>query len=187
MSSATEAEIGALFYNCKDGTMLRTTLEEMGHPQLTTPIQTDNAFAAGIANATVKQRRSKAIDMRFYWVRDRVDKKQCRVHWRRGSDNQADYFSKHHSPAHHRLMHSRYLLDLHKPRLDRSVQGCVDPGLLNPMQNNKGYPNNYTKRTTSFSRTSHEDTYPADRTLSPQEDSCNVTHTTIDSLNIPII
>jgi hypothetical protein len=62
MSSATEAKIGTLFYTYKDGTMLQTTLEEMGHPQLTTPIQTNNACAAGIANDTVTQRRSKAIN-----------------------------------------------------------------------------------------------------------------------------
>jgi hypothetical protein len=115
MSSATEAELGALFYNAKDGVWLRTTLDEMGHPQPATPIQTDNACASGIANDTVKQRRSKAIDMRFYWVKDRVSKGQFLVHWRRGTDNLADYFTKHHSPSHHRLMRSRYLISLHKP------------------------------------------------------------------------
>jgi hypothetical protein len=41
MSSASEAEIGALFENCKRATILRTTLEEMGHPQPATPVQTD--------------------------------------------------------------------------------------------------------------------------------------------------
>jgi hypothetical protein len=63
LSSATEAELGALFYNAKDACMLHTTLSGMGHPQPATPIHTDNAVAAGIANNTVKQRRSKAIDM----------------------------------------------------------------------------------------------------------------------------
>ena len=42
MSSATEAESGSLFYNCKEATVLRQTLIEMGHPQLPTLIQTDN-------------------------------------------------------------------------------------------------------------------------------------------------
>jgi hypothetical protein len=129
LSSATEAELGALFYNAKDGAMLRTTLESMGHPQQATPIQTDNACASGIANDTVKQRRSKAIDMRFYWIKDRVQQGQFLVHWRRGTDNLADYFTKHHSPTHHRLMRSRYLLELHKPVTQHSQRGCVDiPG-----------------------------------------------------------
>jgi hypothetical protein len=64
--SAAEAEAGALFSSCKEATTFRTTLSEMGWPQPPTPVHTDNSCAAGIANNTVKQRRSKAIDMRFY-------------------------------------------------------------------------------------------------------------------------
>jgi hypothetical protein len=46
---------------------LCNTLADLGHPQPPTPIQTDISWcAAGIINdITVKQRRSKAIDMRF--------------------------------------------------------------------------------------------------------------------------
>jgi len=56
MSSAAEAELGALFLNAKEGTVLRTTLVEMGHPQPATPLQTDNSTANGISNGTCKQR-----------------------------------------------------------------------------------------------------------------------------------
>jgi hypothetical protein len=35
MSSAAEAEIGAVFINAKEGAVLRTILEELGHPQPT--------------------------------------------------------------------------------------------------------------------------------------------------------
>ena len=89
--------------------MLRTTLSEMGHPQPATAIQTDNAVASGIANDKVKQRRSKAIDMRFYWIKDHVKNGELLIHWRQGIDNNADYFTKHHSPSHHRLLRSHYL------------------------------------------------------------------------------
>jgi hypothetical protein len=109
LSSAGEAELAALFYNAKDGAMLRTTLEALGHPQPPTPIQTDNACAAGIANDTIKQRRSKAIDMRFYWVRDRVRDGQYTVYWQPGITNKADYFTKHHPPSHHRTERPTYL------------------------------------------------------------------------------
>jgi hypothetical protein len=109
LSSAAEAELGALFFNAKDGCSLRTTLIDMGYPQPATPIQADNACAVGIANDTVRQKRSKAIDMRFYWVRDRVKEKQFVVYWQKGSDNDADYFTKHHPPSHHRVKRSRYL------------------------------------------------------------------------------
>jgi len=68
LASTTEAKVGALFYNAQDRTMLCTTLEELGHPQPATPIQMDNAVAGGIVSDWVKQRRLKAINMRFYWV-----------------------------------------------------------------------------------------------------------------------
>jgi hypothetical protein len=128
VSSAGEAELGALFYNGKEAAWLRSTLTDMGHPQPPKPIQTDITCAAGIANGTVKQRRSMAIDMRFYWIRDRVRQDHVLVHWRRGADNLADYFTKHHSPAHHRLMHSRYLLALHEPSITlRGGEGVLIP------------------------------------------------------------
>ena len=66
LASTAEAEIGALFYNVCEATPIHITLTELGHTQPPTPITTDNTCAAGIANATVKQKRSKAIDMRFY-------------------------------------------------------------------------------------------------------------------------
>jgi hypothetical protein len=68
MSSAAEAKIGALYLNAKEATIIRTTLIEMGQPQPATPMETNNPTASGIMNRTVKQVRSKAIDMRFYWV-----------------------------------------------------------------------------------------------------------------------
>jgi hypothetical protein len=111
VASAAEAELGALFFNGQEATTLRTTLLELGHPQPATPIQTDNITAAGIANDTVKQRRSKAVDMRFYWIRDRVRQGQFLVHWKPGTENHADYFTKHHPPSHHRKIRSQYLRD----------------------------------------------------------------------------
>jgi len=55
LASATEAEVGALFYNVQDGAMICTILKELGHPQPATPIQMDNQIANGIVNYRVKQ------------------------------------------------------------------------------------------------------------------------------------
>eukprot|EP00957_Ditylum_brightwellii_P183566 13982427-Ditylum_brightwellii.AAC.1 len=68
MASTTEAEIGVLFINARKGEELRLALEEMGHPQPPTPVMTDNSTTCGILNKTVKQKRTQAIDMQFYWV-----------------------------------------------------------------------------------------------------------------------
>jgi hypothetical protein len=126
MSSAAEAEIGALFLNAKEGTVIRTTLTEMGHPQPATPLETDNSTACGIMNRTVKQVRSKAIDMRFYWVRDRVAQGHFRIYWAPGSTNIADYFTKHHSPAHHRYMRPIILNEIHPSRVTEHMRGCIE-------------------------------------------------------------
>ena len=45
MSSASEAETAALFYNCKAAAPSRVTLMEMGHPQDKTQVTTDNSAA----------------------------------------------------------------------------------------------------------------------------------------------
>eukprot|EP00957_Ditylum_brightwellii_P109356 8342336-Ditylum_brightwellii.AAC.1 len=70
MASAAETELGALFENAKEAIAIRNTSVEMGHPQPPTPIQVDNTVAHGIVNNNIHQCKSKAIDMRFYWVRD---------------------------------------------------------------------------------------------------------------------
>ncbi len=130
VSSAAEAEVGATFLNGKEAVAVRTALAEMGHPQPATPMQVDNSTANGILNGTVKQQRSRAMDMRFYWMKDRTLQGQFNVFWAPGRDNLADYFTKHHSPAHHRLMRPQYL---HEPRSTHSKsthsriqRGCVE-------------------------------------------------------------
>ncbi len=79
MSFAAEAEIGALYTNARKGVEERNILEEMGHPQPPTPVQTDNSTAEGIINSQVQPKRTKAMDMWFHWLRDRgVNQKQFR-------------------------------------------------------------------------------------------------------------
>jgi hypothetical protein len=45
MSSAMEAELGALFINTKPAISMHHTVKELGHPQPPTPIETDNKTA----------------------------------------------------------------------------------------------------------------------------------------------
>ena len=111
LPSAAEAELGALFFNTRDAIPARTALEEVGRPQPPTPVICGNSTASGTANKTVKQRRSKAVDMRFYWVQDRVSQKQFVVYWEKGADNLADYFTKHHPGRYHVEMRPVYLQD----------------------------------------------------------------------------
>jgi len=123
-ASAAESEAGALFINGQNAAVLRNTLTEMGWPQLgPTPMQTDNSTAEGIANDTVKPKRTKAMDMRFFWVRDRVKQGQFRVHWKPGKTNHADYYTKHHPPSHHIKVRPTYLHVEQKSYLEAAKKG----------------------------------------------------------------
>jgi hypothetical protein len=105
MSSAAEAEVGALILNCKEGVGTRITLEEMGHPQPPTLVQVDNSTACGIANESIRQLRSRAMDMmRVYWIQDRVCQNQFQVYWVPGTDNVSDYYTKDNPAKHHQVM-----------------------------------------------------------------------------------
>ena len=75
MASDAEAEVRGIFHNGKTALPLRITLNELGFPQPPTPIKTYNSSAEGIVTATVRQKRSKAMDMRFYCMKDRVKQK----------------------------------------------------------------------------------------------------------------
>jgi hypothetical protein len=116
VSSASEAELAALFLNGQEAVPIRNTLEELGHIQGPTPIVTDNITAHGIANDSIKQKRSKAMDMRFFWIRNRVSQGQFVIYWRPGKTNLGDYVSKHHSGKHHRRVRPAYL---HTPSSNR--------------------------------------------------------------------
>ncbi len=68
MSSAAKAKLGALYINAHEAIPMRHLLEEMGHKQPPTAIQTDNSTAHGVITNNIQPRRTKAMDMRFHWL-----------------------------------------------------------------------------------------------------------------------
>jgi hypothetical protein len=84
VASAAKSEVGACFNNAQSGAPLRVTLTELCHIQPPTPLRTDNSTEFGILNKTIKQKISKAMDMRYQWPTDRVRQKQFDVYWRPG-------------------------------------------------------------------------------------------------------
>jgi hypothetical protein len=63
----------------------------IGHTQEATPIQTDNTTVHGIANGTIKQRCTLAMDMQYYRIQDRVKQSQFHFYYRPSADNFGDY------------------------------------------------------------------------------------------------
>jgi hypothetical protein len=111
VSAASEAEIAGLFVNGQAAVAARNTLADFGYPQAATPMVTDNTTAKGIANNTVRLKRSKAIDMRYHWVRDRVERGEYAVSWGPGTTNDGDYFTKIHPASHCRAVRHHFVKD----------------------------------------------------------------------------
>ena len=109
MSSATEAELAALYIMAREAVYIRIILDEMGHPQPATPLQTDNSMADGVVNGKIVPKRTKAMDMRFHWLRDRECQEQFRIYWRPGKLNYADYWTKHHPGKHHQSTRREFI------------------------------------------------------------------------------
>jgi hypothetical protein len=122
VAPAAESEVGACFQNAQYGAPLRVTLTELGHQQSATPLRMDNSNSFGILNETIKQKRSKAMDMRYHWLTYRVRQKQFDVYWRPGKENLGDYHTKNHLAQHHKYMRP---LILHQANSLNVLRGCV--------------------------------------------------------------
>ncbi len=101
MSSAAEAELGALYINVHKAVPMCQLLTEMGHIQLRTLIQTDNSTACGVVNSNIQPWQTKAMDMRFHWLHCHEAQHQFCFYWAPGKSNLGNYWTKHHCAAHH--------------------------------------------------------------------------------------
>ena len=122
MSSAAEAELGALFINCREAIPARHALKAMGNEQPPTPMQTDNATAHGVETKNISSKRLKSMYMNLHWLRCRIPQKIFRHYWQPGPNNSGDYVTKHHAAIHHRAVRGTYLTPKHKLELFRSRQ-----------------------------------------------------------------
>jgi hypothetical protein len=109
MSSATEAELAGLYIMSHEAIYIRIVIEELGHIQPPTPLQTDNAMADSVINGKVQPKQTKAIDMRFHWLCTQECQQQFCIYWHPGKLNYANYWTKHHPETHHRNMRKYFL------------------------------------------------------------------------------
>ena len=101
MSLAAEAELGTLYINACKAVPMCQLLTEMGHIQPRTPIQTNNSAACGVVNSNIQTWQTKAMDMRFHWLRCSEAQRRFRFYWAPSKSNLGDYWTKHHCAAHH--------------------------------------------------------------------------------------
>ena len=124
MASAAIAELGALCLSGQEVVALRNGLEAMGCHQLAALMKTDDSTANGVVNDAMKQKRSKAIDMRFCWPRNRSDQNQFRICWEAGKTNFGDFHTKHHPAVCHKAMQPIHTHT--EGPSPESLQGCVE-------------------------------------------------------------
>ena len=69
--------------------------------------------------------------MRYYWLCDRENQNQFNIHWSKGENNLADYFTKYYSAAHHKQMRnlhmsSNLIITTSLNEISEFLRGCID-------------------------------------------------------------
>ena len=109
VASAAEAEMHGIFHNAQTVLPIRFLLDQMGHIQPPTPLKTDNKIAEAFVKQEMRHKKSKSWDMRLWWLKDKLVQKHFKIFWDSGTQNWADYFTKHFAPKYHRILRQRYL------------------------------------------------------------------------------
>jgi len=109
MSSAAEAKLRELFINTNMAVAILLTLEKLGHPQPQTPIQTDKKTANNLITNKIMPKALKSKEMQIHWLHCCDTQGQFRYYWRPGTQNLADYFTKHYPASHHKTSRPMYL------------------------------------------------------------------------------
>ena len=112
-----------MYINVREAVPAQKILNEMGHRQPRTPMQTDNSAAHSVLTYNVHPKRTKSMEISFYWLRLRDAQDQFRYYWRLGSQNWADCWTKNFPAFHHINMRpefltpARHLEDIKKLRM----------------------------------------------------------------------
>ena len=98
------------------------------------PFETDNITTQGILTSNMHAKLLKAFNMRYWWVKDRIEQKMFDLIWATGKKNAAYYFTKHHPPWHNTRMRRVYiqqvvyhvtLLTYQYSKYANRMRGCV--------------------------------------------------------------
>ena len=100
---------GRVIWKLSESNLYEEGPSRYGPPTTTHTVKTKNTAANSIVNGTAKQKISRAIDMIFYWVRDRIRQNHLHILREEGKKNLADYVTKHHPIWHHRSMRPKYV------------------------------------------------------------------------------
>ena len=94
VGSAAEAELASVHANAQLAVPERLALKNIGYPQPPAPMFCDNERAIGLSTQTVMPKKSKSMDRRFNWIRERVSLLEFTMPRIKSLDNWADFFTK---------------------------------------------------------------------------------------------
>ncbi len=81
------------------------------------PSHCNKATAVGIANNTIKRQRLRSMEMRFFWVGDKIAQEMYALQLHPGQENLVNYQSKHHVGSHHATVRPWYLHMENSPQI----------------------------------------------------------------------
>ena len=112
----------------------------MDHKQPETHLKIDNSTTGVFLKSGMKPKHPKTRDIKWYWLRDKEVLDQLIVYWYRGTNNENDYFTKHHPQIHHRQMKPCYI---HTSNLARTITQTIRlcEGVLNLVPCNQSFIN----------------------------------------------
>jgi hypothetical protein len=106
-----------------------------------TPMQTDNATAHALLNIKILPKALKAMNMHLHWLRCCNAQEQFRYYWRPGTQNLADYFTKHHLATHHKSVCPTIPTPVNDPEYRKLFQNTEDSTKLEGTNNYAGNKN----------------------------------------------
>ena len=107
--SAMESVMGVQFTNYQTGEYLQKILTDIVHPQTTNPVETNSLVARGLINSKIKQILSWAIDMYYFWIKDRTKQGHFHIFCDPEKYNLRDYFTKYHPAFHNGVTNPLYI------------------------------------------------------------------------------
>jgi hypothetical protein len=111
VGSACEAEYGGTYKLAQHAIPLLRTAEDFGYKQGICNLITDNEASMKIATGTVARKLSKAFDMRFHWIQDRIARQQFKMTWWSTEWIQADFLTKVFHPSEFQKKKKEFVTD----------------------------------------------------------------------------
>ena len=122
VSSVAETKICGTFNNGKTAISMRPALIALDKKQPVIPLKTENSTTEVFLNSGMEPKISKTWSMKWHWFRYKEFIDKLRAYWYRGTNNDADYFTKHHLPIHHCQVRPWYI---HTSNLLRTISQTI--------------------------------------------------------------